>query len=79
MHYVADGVFRDTFVGAYAVQWVKEKHGGNWDLRSTVQYACQASAHIIQHVGCQEPIPWASDLIPTMSASDTVTPQHNVL
>ncbi len=53
---------RDTFIGAYAVQWVKEKQGGNWDLRSTVEYACKASAQTIQQVGCQESIPWASDL-----------------
>ena len=59
---------RDTFVGAYAVQWKKEKQqGGKWNLRTTVEYACKASAHIIQQVGCQESIPWASDLSPIAS------------
>ncbi|MCJ1285520.1 hypothetical protein MMC26_004860 [Xylographa opegraphella] len=54
----------DTFVGAYAVQWVKEKQRGQWSLRSTVEYACKASARTIQQVGCQESIPWASDFDP---------------
>lgn len=62
MLHMANSFSRDTFVGAYAILWVKEKQGGKWDLRSTVEYACKASAQTIQQVGCQESIPWASDL-----------------
>jgi ribokinase len=64
---MADISSRDTFVGAYAVLWVKEKQCGKWDLRSAVEYACKASARTIQKVGCQESIPWASDLSSVVS------------
>lgn len=64
MLHMANTPYRDTLVGAYAIQWVKEKQGGRWDLRLTVEYACKASTRTIQQVGCQQYIPWASDLSP---------------
>ncbi|KAL9617190.1 MAG: hypothetical protein Q9160_007995 [Pyrenula sp. 1 TL-2023] len=54
-------ISRDAFVGAYAIQWVKQKRQG-WDIRSAVECACKVSAQVIQGLGYQESIPWASDL-----------------
>ena len=62
--------YRDTFVGAYAVQWVKGMKTGGWDLKSAVRHCCKASAQIIQQVGCQKAIPWASDIDPAIPPSD---------
>ncbi|KAI4141409.1 MAG: hypothetical protein LQ340_007656 [Diploschistes diacapsis] len=53
---------RDTFVGAYAVEWVKQKQQNKWNLGVAVAFANQAAAKTIQKVGCLESIPWASDL-----------------
>ena len=66
--WAANGCGRDTFVGAYSIQWVKhtfERSQHPWDIRAAVEYACRASAFTIQQVGCQESIPWASEIVST--------------
>lgn len=52
----------DTFVGAYAVDYVTRDPKVAWDIRKAVQFACRAAARTIQEVGCQDTIPWASQL-----------------
>ncbi|KAL8666351.1 MAG: hypothetical protein Q9202_001622 [Teloschistes flavicans] len=51
----------DTFVGAYAVEFVKQKHLGGWNIKKAVEFACKASARTIEKVGALETIPWADE------------------
>jgi len=60
---------RDTFVGTYGVEFVKQKRMGKWDIRHAVQRACKASARTICVLGAQEAIPWADEIDP-VSAED---------
>lgn len=60
----------DTFTGAYAVQFVRQKHIGLWDIRKAVEYGCKASSRTIQSVGAQESIPWSDDLECAVLAPD---------
>jgi hypothetical protein len=57
-------LFRDTFVGTYAVEYVKQKQHGKWDIRAAVERACKASARTIEQLGAQESIPWADEVDP---------------
>ncbi|KAL8773596.1 MAG: hypothetical protein Q9194_004303 [Teloschistes cf. exilis] len=54
----------DTFVGAYAVEFVRKKHRGEWNIKEAVEFACQASARTIEKVGALESIPWADEVGP---------------
>ena len=46
-------------MGAYAVNYIQQKHTNKWDIKLAVEYACKASARTIEHQGCLDPIPWA--------------------
>ena len=49
----------DTFVGAYGVEVVRQmSSGAEFDIRKAVDFACKASARVIEYLGCLEPIPW---------------------
>ncbi|KAK6506382.1 hypothetical protein TWF506_011297 [Arthrobotrys conoides] len=54
----------DTFVGAYAVGYVRSKVQGQakWNIAKAVKRACKASAMTIQHFGAQETIPWSDEI-----------------
>ncbi|KAF7502386.1 hypothetical protein GJ744_005964 [Endocarpon pusillum] len=52
----------DTFVGAYAAQYMAQKKKGQWDIEAAVKYGCKASACVIEHVGTLIPIPWADEI-----------------
>ena len=52
----------DTFTGAYAVEFVRQKHMGLWDIRKAVEYGCKASARTIESIGAQESIPWEDEV-----------------
>ena len=54
--------FRDTFVGTYAVEYIKQKRMGHWDIRKAIRRACSASARTIERLGAQEAIPWADEI-----------------
>lgn len=58
--------YRDTFVGAYAVEIAKQKGSGDFDIQRAVQFACRAAARTIEQIGAQETIPWADDVRPLM-------------
>ena len=59
---LANGYLRDTFTGAYASEYLRQKTEGRWDIESAVLRANQASAFIVGHPGCQEGIPWADEI-----------------
>jgi hypothetical protein len=77
-------------VGAYAVEYVRQRNRGTWDIKFAVERACKASASVIQKVGCQLAIPWADELdqdqraasadVPKVEVSDTVLElaQHQI-
>ena len=58
----ADTLFSDSFVGGYAAEYLRSKLTGTWDIRSAVQKGCKASARVIEHIGCLEPICWADEI-----------------
>lgn len=65
------GTIRDTFTGAYASDYLRQKAKGTWDIRSAVVRANKAAAITIQSVGAQDGIPWA-DEIDNLDAPDKV-------
>ena len=52
---------RDTFVGNYAAEYIRQKQLGEWDISKAVARACKASARTIERLGAQESIPWADE------------------
>ncbi|KIW88965.1 uncharacterized protein Z519_10449 [Cladophialophora bantiana CBS 173.52] len=48
----------DTFTGAYATDYLRQKQRGQWDIREAVVRACKAAALTITRIGAQEGIPW---------------------
>ncbi|KAL4747500.1 Ribokinase-like protein [Aspergillus terricola var. indicus] len=52
----------DTFVGMYAVEYIRQKQQGQWDIAKAVRRACKASARTIERFGAQESIPWANEV-----------------
>ncbi|KKA22723.1 hypothetical protein T310_3266 [Rasamsonia emersonii CBS 393.64] len=53
----------DTFVGTYAVEYIRQKQRGEeWDIRKAIARACKASARTIERLGAQESIPWADEI-----------------
>ena len=55
-------LYRDTFVGAYAIDFVRQKSRGTWDIRHAVEFASKAAAQQIQKKGALEAVPWADEL-----------------
>jgi hypothetical protein len=53
---------RDTFVGMYAVEYLQQKHRGEWDIEKAIKHACKASARTIERLGAQESIPWIDEI-----------------
>ncbi|KAK7959815.1 ribokinase protein [Apiospora aurea] len=52
----------DTFTGAYASDYLRQKATGNWDIRKAVVRANKAAATTIQTVGAQDGISWADEI-----------------
>ncbi|KAM0228314.1 hypothetical protein ACHAPO_010858 [Fusarium lateritium] len=52
----------DTFTGAYASHYLRQKAKGTWDMRSSVFRANKAAAITIQSVGAQDGIPWSDEI-----------------
>ncbi|OAL38749.1 ribokinase [Fonsecaea nubica] len=53
---------RDTFTGAYAADYLRQKQMGQWDIREAVVRACKAAALTITRLGAQEGIPWMDEI-----------------
>jgi hypothetical protein len=54
--------FRDTFTGNYALEYVRQKHYGDWDIRKAVECGSKAGAKTIEQLGAQESIPGRTKL-----------------
>ncbi|KAH7311519.1 Ribokinase-like protein [Stachybotrys elegans] len=52
----------DTFVGNYAVEYMRQKQLGEWDIVKAIARACKASARTIERLGAQEAIPWSDEI-----------------
>lgn len=59
-------------MGAYAVEFVKKKHRGGWDIKEAVEFACKASARTMEKVGALESIPWLDEVGPDPVGSGPV-------
>lgn len=55
-------LIRDTFTGAYASDYLRQKAKGTWDIKSAVVRANKAAAITIQSVGAQDGIPWSDEI-----------------
>lgn len=55
-------LIRDTFTGAYASDYLRQKARGTWDIKSAVVRANKAAAITIQSVGAQHGIPWSDEI-----------------
>ena len=53
---------RDTFTGAYASEYLRQKEAGQWDIKRTVDRANKAAALTITKMGAQQGIPWADEI-----------------
>ncbi|KAM0721378.1 hypothetical protein Q7P37_002302 [Cladosporium fusiforme] len=53
----------DTFTGAYAAEYVRQRKvegvKDNWDIKKAVERACAAGTLTVSKAGAQEGIPWA--------------------
>lgn len=49
-------------MGAYAVDYIKQKDVGEWDIKRAVQSGCKAAALAIQRLGAMDAIPWADEV-----------------
>lgn len=54
----------DTFTGHYALEYVKQKYRGEWNIRKAVERGCKAAAKTMEQIGAQESIPWADEIDP---------------
>lgn len=52
----------DTFTGAYASEYLRQKTAGKWDIKSAIIHANKAAALTIGKLGAQEGIPWADEI-----------------
>ncbi|XXG97841.1 hypothetical protein Hte_004155 [Hypoxylon texense] len=52
----------DTFTGAYASDYLRQKAQGKWDIMAAVIRSNKAAAKTIQRVGAQTGIPWADEI-----------------
>ena len=55
-------IIRDTFTGAYASDYLRQRAKGKWDIMSAVVRSNKAAALTIQRVGSQAGIPWADEI-----------------
>lgn len=56
---------RDTFIGAYASEYVRQKRmgtGEDWDIEKALARASKAAALTVATLGAQEGIPWADEI-----------------
>lgn len=68
----------DTFVGAYAADYMAQKRKGKWDIEAAVLYGCKASARVIEHLGCLHPIPWADEVDASRHRSSNSHPKNDL-
>ena len=69
----------DTFVGAYASNYLHQKSQNRWDIREAVERASSASAWTIGEIGAQAAIPWADQIDSIPAKVDTpveASPTH---
>jgi ribokinase len=53
---------RSTFIGNYAVEYIKQKQIGEWDIAKAISRACKAYAKTTERFGAQESIPWVDEI-----------------
>ena len=58
----ADHNIRDTFTGAYASDYLRQREEGRWDIKSAVIRANKAAALTITRLGAQGGIPWSDEI-----------------
>lgn len=60
--------FRETFIGAYAVEYVRQvstgecDKEGHWNIEAAVRRGCKAQSYNLSHDGCIYPLPWANEI-----------------
>ena len=51
-----------SFLGAYAVELIRQSRQGQFNIRQAIMVACAAASKTIQEVGPQEALPWADEI-----------------
>ena len=71
---LSSNLVQGYFCAAYAIEYLRQKHMGHtWDPELAVKHANRAAGMIIQKIGCQGAIPWASDF--EEAKSSNITPK----
>ena len=52
----------DSFLGAYVVDFVRQKRKGEWNIEKAIAFASKAAAHTIEQLGSQTALPWADEI-----------------
>lgn len=55
-------MYSDTFVGYYAMEYVRQKYHNIWNIEKAVELGCKAAAKTISGWGAQDAIPWATEI-----------------
>ena len=52
----------DSFLGAYVVEFVRQKRKGEFNIKKAIEFASKAAAHTIEQLGSQTALPWADEI-----------------
>lgn len=52
----------DSFLGAYVVEFVRQKRKGEWNIKKAIAFASKAAACTIEQLGSQTALPWADEI-----------------
>lgn len=52
----------DSFLGAYVVEFVRQKRKGEWNIERAIAFASKAAARTIEQLGSQTALPWADEI-----------------
>ena len=60
----ACGLYSGAFIGAYAVEYIRQQRQEVWHIQKAVAQGCKAVARTIEQVGAQDSLPWAEEIDP---------------
>lgn len=54
--------YSDSFLGAYVVDFVRQKRKGVWNIEKAIGFASKAAARTIERLGSQTALPWVDEI-----------------
>ncbi|KAL9123642.1 MAG: hypothetical protein Q9217_006943 [Psora testacea] len=52
----------DSFLGAYVVEFVRQKRKEEWNIEKAIDFTIKAAARTIEQLGSQTALPWADEI-----------------